>query len=177
MIYSYYWHWFKLLMFFVISRAVKRSHCFHKNGHNVGCHSANNPFMIIFGIVEIILSQIPDFHELTGLSILAAIMSFGYASIGIGLSIAKIAGYTFSINFRLYWQFSPWKLYKLWCVLEHEGGGHVRTSITGVTVGVDVTSNEKLWNTFQALGNIAFAYAFSMVLVEIQASSNFLSFI
>lgn len=48
--------------------------------------------MVIFGIIEILLSQIPDFHELSWLSILAAIMSFGYASIGVALSIAKIAG-------------------------------------------------------------------------------------
>ncbi|KAI4298600.1 hypothetical protein L6164_032138 [Bauhinia variegata] len=27
---------------------------------------------------------------------------------------------------------------------------------------------EKLWNTFQAIGNIAFAYTFSVVIVEIQ---------
>ncbi|KAF7811104.1 Amino acid permease 6 [Senna tora] len=122
--------------------AIKRSQCFHKYGHDVGCHTSNNPFMIIFGIVEIVLSQIPNFHELSFLSILAAIMSFGYATIGIGLSIAKIAG----------------------------GGNHVRTSLTGTTIGVDVTSSGKLWNTFQALGNIAFAYAFSTVIVEIQAS-------
>lgn len=67
-------------------------------------------------------------------------MSFGYASIGIGLSIAKVA----------------------------EKGHHVTTSVTGIAVGVDVTSTEKMWNTFQAIGNIAFAYAFSNVIVEIQ---------
>jgi hypothetical protein len=48
--------------------------------------------MAIFGISQILLSQIPNFHELSWLSIIAAAMSFGYASIGIGLSIAKIAG-------------------------------------------------------------------------------------
>ncbi|KAG4998423.1 hypothetical protein JHK85_029862 [Glycine max] len=70
--------------------------------------------------------------ELSGLSIIAAVMSFGYSSIGIGLSIAKIAG-----------------------------GNDAKTSLTGLIVGEDVTSQEKLWNTFQAIGNIAFAYAFS----------------
>ncbi|XP_061355633.1 amino acid permease 6-like [Gastrolobium bilobum] len=119
--------------------AIKRSNCFHKHGHQVRCHTSNYPFMIIFAIIEILFSQIPDFHELSGLSLIAAAMSFGYASIGVGLSIAKIAG-----------------------------GNHVKTSLTGLTVGVDVTSKEKLWNTFQAIGNIAFAYAFSVVIVEIQ---------
>ncbi|KAE8718681.1 Amino acid permease 6 [Hibiscus syriacus] len=92
--------------------AVKRSNCFHKHGHEAKCQTSNNPFMIIFGCIQIILSQIPNFHELSWLSILAAIMSFAYSSIGLGLSIAKVAG----------------------------GTGHVKTtSLTGVTVGVDDT--------------------------------------
>ncbi|KAL2925309.1 Amino acid permease 6 [Bienertia sinuspersici] len=48
------------------------------------------------------------------------------------------------------------------------GGTHARTSITGVEVGVDVTRAEKIWNILTAMGNMAFAYAFSMVLIEIQ---------
>lgn len=50
-----------------------------------------------------------------------------------------------------------------------KGGGPVRTSLTGVQVGVDVTGSEKVWRTFQAIGDIAFAYAYSNVLIEIQA--------
>ena len=46
--------------------------------------------MIALGILEIFLSQIPNFHKLSWLSILAAVMSFGYAGIGIGLSITMI---------------------------------------------------------------------------------------
>jgi hypothetical protein len=56
-------------------------------------------------------------------------------------------------------------------MIENEGGGgHVRTSLTGVTVGVDVSGPEKVWKTFQAIGDIAFAYAYSTVLIEIQAT-------
>ena len=44
----------------------------------------------------------------------------------------------------------------------------MRTTLTGVTVGVDVTGGEKVWRTFQALGDIAFAYSYSNVLIEIQ---------
>ena len=51
---------------------------------------------------------------------------------------------------------------------KNEGGAHGRTTLTGVTVGVDVTGSEKVWRTFQAIGDIAFAYAFSTVLIEIQ---------
>ncbi|XP_059633315.1 amino acid permease 6-like [Cornus florida] len=119
--------------------AVKRSNCFHKHGHHVKCSISNYPFMIIFAAIQIVLSQIPNFHKLSWLSIVAAVMSFAYSSIGIGLSIAKVAG-----------------------------GGHVRTSLTGVTIGVDVTGSEKVWRTFQAVGDIAFAYAYTNVLIEIQ---------
>lgn len=120
--------------------AVKRSNCFHKYGHHAKCQTSSYPFMIIFAAIQIVLSQIPNFHKLSWLSILAAVMSFAYSSIGLGLSIAKTAG----------------------------GGEHVRTSLTGVTVGVDVSGIEKVWRTFQAIGDIAFAYAYSTVLVEIQ---------
>lgn len=49
-------------------------------------------------------------------------------------------------------------------------GHHVKTSLTGTTVGVDVSGSEKIWKSFQAIGDIAFAYAYSTVLIEIQAS-------
>ncbi|KAG8377421.1 hypothetical protein BUALT_Bualt08G0031200 [Buddleja alternifolia] len=46
-------------------------------------------YTITASISMIILSQIPNFHKLSWLSIVAAVMSFAYASIGLGLSIAK----------------------------------------------------------------------------------------
>lgn len=58
----------------------------------------------------------------------------------------------------------------------YEGGGHdATTSITGVTIGVDVSGAKKVWRTFQAIGDIAFAYAYSTVLIEIQASPTFIT--
>lgn len=121
--------------------AVKRSNCFHKHGHQVKCSTSNYPFMAIFACIQVVLSQIPNFHELSWLSILAAIMSFAYSSIGLGLSLAKVVA---------------------------GGGAHARTTLTGVEVGVDVSGAEKVWRTFQAVGDIAFAFAFSTVLIEIQ---------
>ena len=50
-----------------------------------------------------------------------------------------------------------------------EGGAHPRTTLTGTTVGVEVTGSEKIWRTFQSIGDIAFAYNYSTVLIEIQA--------
>lgn len=50
-----------------------------------------------------------------------------------------------------------------------EGGKVGKTGLTGTLVGVDVTASEKLWKSFQAVGNIASSYAYFIVLVEIQA--------
>ncbi|KAM7266301.1 hypothetical protein ACFE04_004198 [Oxalis oulophora] len=126
--------------------AVARSNCFHKHGHQAKCDISNYPFMSIFACIQILLSQIPNFHKLSWLSILAATMSFAYAFIGIGLSVAKVFG-------------------------AHDADVHATTTLTGTTVGVDVTGSQKVWRSFQAIGNIAFAYAFSTVLIEIQVFS------
>ena len=48
--------------------------------------------MIAFGVTEIIFSQIPDFDQLWWLSIVAAVMSFTYSTIGLGLGITQVAG-------------------------------------------------------------------------------------
>lgn len=77
-------------------RAIKRSNCFHKNGRKNPCHMSSNGYMITFGIIEVIFSQIPDFDQVWWLSIVAAVMSFTYSSVGLGLGIGKVAG----INIR-----------------------------------------------------------------------------
>ncbi|KAL9238038.1 hypothetical protein vseg_012517 [Gypsophila vaccaria] len=119
--------------------AVKKSDCYHKEGHNAKCTTTNTMFMIIFGCIQLVLSQIPDFSELSWLSIVATIMSFAYSSIGLALSIAKVAG---------------------------EGLGN--TTLMGKSIGANMTYMDKIWRCFQAIGNIAFAYTFSNVLVDIQ---------
>ncbi|PKU71147.1 Amino acid permease 3 [Dendrobium catenatum] len=48
--------------------------------------------MIIFGIIQIIFSQIPDFDQIWWLSIVAAVMSFVYSFIGLILSIIQVVG-------------------------------------------------------------------------------------
>ncbi|KAH0711786.1 hypothetical protein KY289_007745 [Solanum tuberosum] len=118
--------------------AVKRSDCFHKHGHKAPCLEPNTPYMIIFGVIEIVFSQIPDFDQIWWLSIVAAVMSFTYSTIGLGLGIAQVAE-------------------------TRKIGG----SLTGVSIGT-VTEMQKVWRTFQALGAIAFAYSYSLILIEIQ---------
>lgn len=119
--------------------AIKKTDCFRKNVSGKSCDMSTTPFMLIFGGIQLFLSQIPDFDQIWWLSIVAAIMSFIYSSIGLGLGIAKVAE-----------------------------NGHFKGSLTGVSVGPQVTDYEKVWRSFQALGDIAFAYSFSVVLLEIQ---------
>ncbi|XP_057802597.1 amino acid permease 6-like [Salvia miltiorrhiza] len=119
--------------------AMKKAICFHKYGHNHDCTLSNNPFILLFGLIQLLLCQVPNFHKLAFLSYIAALMSFGYASIGLGLSVAKIAE-----------------------------GRHVTTSITGKPIDDHYTAAEKMWSCSAAVGNIAFAYAFAVVLIEIQ---------
>ncbi|ESQ27382.1 hypothetical protein EUTSA_v10018484mg [Eutrema salsugineum] len=118
--------------------AIKRSNCFHKSGGKDPCHMNSNPYMIAFGLVQIIFSQIPDFDQLWWLSILAAVMSFTYSSAGLALGIAQVVA-----------------------------NGKVKGSLTGISIGA-VTETQKIWRSFQALGDIAFAYSYSIILIEIQ---------
>ena len=73
-------------------RAIKRADCFHSKGHRNPCRSSSNPYMILFGAVEIVFSQIPDLDKVWWLSIVAAIMSFSYSTIGVSLGVAEIVG-------------------------------------------------------------------------------------
>ncbi|KAJ6419364.1 hypothetical protein OIU84_029469 [Salix udensis] len=63
---------------------------------------------------------------------------FTYSSIGLGLGIGKVAA-----------------------------NGTFKGSLTGISIGT-VTETEKIWRSFQALGAIAFAYSYSVILIEIQ---------
>lgn len=81
-----------ILILFSLSgcRAIEKSNCYHKEGHRAACDFGDTSYMLLFGVVQIVLSQIPNFHNLQWLSILAAIMSFTYSSIGLGLGLAKV---------------------------------------------------------------------------------------
>jgi hypothetical protein len=48
--------------------------------------------MILFGLVQVIMSFIPDLHNMALLSVVAAIMSFTYSSVGLGLGITNVIG-------------------------------------------------------------------------------------
>lgn len=130
--------------------------------------------MIAFGIIEIIFSQIPDFDQLWWLSIVAAVMSFTYSTIGLGLGIAQVAGKFSDMSVvccLLFDVFFFVGFYEGDCdhvlVLIVLGAGKIRGSLTGISIGT-VTQTQKVWRSFQALGDIAFAYSYSIILIEIQ---------
>ncbi|CAI8599887.1 unnamed protein product, partial [Vicia faba] len=118
--------------------AIKKVICFHRNGHEAYCKFSNNPYIIGFGVLQIFLSQIPNFHKLTFLSTLAAITSFCYALIGSGLSLIAVVS-----------------------------GKGEPTSWFGVKVGAELSREDKVWNILTALGNIALASTYSGVIYDI----------
>ncbi|WJZ84767.1 hypothetical protein VitviT2T_004358 [Vitis vinifera] len=119
--------------------AIEKSNCFHRRGHEASCEVSHKPYMIGLGLFEIVLSQIPNIEQVWWLSIMASIMSFGYSSIGAGLAFAIMLS-----------------------------GHGKRTTVTGVEVGPGLTAARKMWRMFTALGDIAIAYSYSPVLIEVQ---------
>lgn len=75
-----------------MDRAIKKSNCYHREGHSAPCSYGDSSYVLLFGVVQVVFSQIPDFHEMGWLSALAAVMSFSYSTIGFGLALAKVIG-------------------------------------------------------------------------------------
>ncbi|KAJ9562880.1 hypothetical protein OSB04_008040 [Centaurea solstitialis] len=73
-------------------RAIEQSNCYHEHGREAPCEYGIKTYMILFGIVQIIVSQIPNFRSTKWLSIIAASMSFTYSLIGSGLGLAQTIG-------------------------------------------------------------------------------------
>ncbi|EMS53641.1 hypothetical protein TRIUR3_19152 [Triticum urartu] len=93
-------------------------------------------YMLLFGLAQAVLSQIPDFHNMAWLSVFAAVMSFFYSFVGFGLGAAK--------------------------VIEN---GVIMGGIGGIPL---VSPMQKVWRVAQSLGDIAFAYPYTLVLLEIE---------
>ena len=94
--------------------------------------------MVVFELVQVVLSQLPSLENITWLSVLAATMSFTYSAIRLGLCVAKWASY-----------------------------GDLRGGLAGVSEPA-LSKFDKARNVLLALGNIAFAYTSADVLIEIQ---------
>ncbi|KAH6767915.1 amino acid permease 7 [Perilla frutescens var. frutescens] len=116
-------------------RAIQMSNCYHSEGHEAACEYGTTYYMLIFGIIQVIVSQIPNFRNIKWLSVIAATMSFAYSTIGLGLGLAK--------------------------VIEN---GEIKGSIGGVPAS---NAADKVGLVAQALGDIAFAFPFSVIFLEI----------
>ncbi|XP_038896753.1 probable amino acid permease 7 [Benincasa hispida] len=121
-------------------RAIEKLICYHREGdeafNSCTVQEDSSYQTIIFGAVQIMLSQIPDMHNMGWLSIFATIMSFSYSTIAIVLGLSQ--------------------------VLEN---GSIKGNISGIPAA---NLTEKLFIAFEAIGDIAFAYPFTLILLNIQ---------
>ena len=125
--------------------------------------------MPIFGCIQIVMSQIPDFHDMEWLSVLATITSFSYSSIGLALDFAKVVGNYDSLPPIYLLVLSDSLLAnQALSLVEHTGNRAIKGSIGGVPVSSGL---KKMTLLFQALGGIAFAYPYTNIVLEIQVFS------
>lgn len=87
-----------MLKFEGFDRAIRQSNCYHKEGHEAACEYEDTYYMLLFGIVEIAASQIPNIFHTKWLSVIAATMSFTYSFIGMGLELAQVIGMDLSLK-------------------------------------------------------------------------------
>jgi hypothetical protein len=124
--------------------------------------------MLVFGLAQVVLSQIPDFHEMAGLSVFAAAMSFFYSFVGVGLGIAKVIG-IYICRHTMHARCRPFlEIDRSACVFLiafTPANGVIMGGIGGIPM---VTTTRKVWRVSQAVGDILFAYPFSLVLLEIE---------
>ncbi|KAB1226641.1 Amino acid permease 2 [Morella rubra] len=102
------------------------------------CRVYQKPYNIAAGVIQIFFSQIPDFDQLGWLSSLSVVTFITFSAIGLGLSIGRV---TENEKF--------------------EG----RTG--GMSLG-NVTRAQKMRGIFKAFGDIALAYDFFSVLIDIE---------
>ncbi|KAL5845889.1 hypothetical protein ACOSQ3_009413 [Xanthoceras sorbifolium] len=102
-----------------------------------------NLYMLMFGAFEVILSQCPNLEKAAFLSVVAAVTSLVYSVIVIGLSTEKLISSNLDFKGSL--------------MVAHDHSGTDR-----------MASSTKIWHVFQALGNIAFAFSYNTLLLEIQ---------
>ncbi|KAK0604288.1 hypothetical protein LWI29_014180 [Acer saccharum] len=124
--------------------ALKRSiSCFHEKGRSARCDVSANKYMLLYGAFEVILSQCPNLEKAAFLSVVAAVTSLLYSFIVIGLSTAKLISSHFDFKGSL--------------MVAHQS-----------SMDMDMPSSTKIWHVFQAFGNLAFAFNYTTLLLEIQ---------
>ncbi|XP_042036108.1 lysine histidine transporter 1-like isoform X1 [Salvia splendens] len=108
-----------------------------QNFHHLVCPGCNKLSLtyciLIFSSVHFVLSQLPSFNSISGISLAAAVMSISYSTVAWGASISR--------------------------GVERE-----------VEYGYKSTMPGSMFNFFNALGSVAFAYGGHNVVMEIQAT-------
>ncbi|XP_035546657.1 amino acid permease 3-like [Juglans regia] len=106
------------------------------------CYVNHMPYFMAFAVAQIILFQIPSkFSRLRSFSILCLMMFLLYSGIGVGLAIAKVAGVH---------------------------GIYHYTDLPLTDSNNTMTRAQNILKIVQAIGDIAHAYDFSAVLIEIE---------
>uniref|UniRef100_A0A0E0PAW6 Amino acid transporter transmembrane domain-containing protein n=1 Tax=Oryza rufipogon TaxID=4529 RepID=A0A0E0PAW6_ORYRU len=98
----------------------------YRHDQREACGGSSRPYMVVYGALQVVFSQIPNLHKMWWLSTLASAMSLSYSAIGIALGVAQIVVLDmFEIEFA--------------------ANGGIRGTITGVFVGAGagVTSMQK----------------------------------
>ncbi|XP_027166263.1 probable amino acid permease 7 [Coffea eugenioides] len=52
-------------------RAILKSNCYHNQGHEASCDYKTSTYMLLFGVIQILVSQIPEFRNMKWLSAVA----------------------------------------------------------------------------------------------------------
>lgn len=126
-----------------MSSAVSKAHCYHYHGHETRCDGPGPVLMLCFGFGQLILSQLPSLQHMAWVSIVAAVMSGTYSSIAFGLAVAEL------VSTR-----------------------QVKGGLLGVVAHAHLRPVDRAFKSLQALGNVAFAYTFAEILIEVQVCSN-----
>lgn len=95
--------------------------------------------MLLYGGIELILSQCPNLEKATSLSVIASVTSILYSCIAIGLSVAELISSGFEIKGSILFNWDN-----------------------------NLTSSTHVWHVLQALGSLSFAFTFNTLLLEIQ---------
>ncbi|KAH6558999.1 hypothetical protein KP509_1Z032700 [Ceratopteris richardii] len=109
-----------------------------KQFHDLVCHDCKSfglsAWIVVFAAPHFLLSQLPNFNSIAGVSLAAAVMSLSYSTIAWGASIHKGTNDFTSYDYNF------------------------------------TTTPNAVFKIFNALGNVAFAYAGHNVVLEIQAT-------
>uniref|UniRef100_A0A7I4B5R3 Amino acid transporter transmembrane domain-containing protein n=1 Tax=Physcomitrium patens TaxID=3218 RepID=A0A7I4B5R3_PHYPA len=119
-------------------------------------------WIFLFAIVQLVLAQLPNFNSIAAISLAAAIMSISYSTIA--WAIPAHYGHTLPGNIELLqpvsYDFPPFKPVQL----VQAGGSAVQKAPE------DLSTADRWFGAFTALGTIAFAYAGHNVVLEIQST-------